>query len=90
MSVLGSEKPSEKPTNPTAAHSVSYADHRIRLLLTNEKKQRLGYDEYKEKYKNNMELAFGKDEDTENKNFRKELDKEREKKLSQGLNHKKL
>ena len=76
--------------NVPSAHSVSYADHRIRLLLRNEKQQRLGYDEYKEKYKNNMELAFGKDEDGENKAYRKELDKERERKLAQGLNQKDL
>ena len=71
-----------------SAHSVSYADHRIRLLLANEKKGRLGYDAYKAKYKNNMELTFGKDEDSENKQFRKELDKERERRLSRGLNQK--
>lgn len=65
-----------------SAHSVSYADHRIRLLLANEKRGRIGYDEYKEKYKNNMELTFGKDEDTENKQFRKELDKERKRRLA--------
>lgn len=66
-----------------STHSVSYADQRIRLLLANEKKGRIGYDEYKEKYKNNMELTFGKDEDTENKNFRKELDKDRKRRLAE-------
>ena len=71
-------------------HSISYADHRIRLLLTNEKQQRLDYDSYKKKYANNMAETFGKDDDSENKKFRKELDKERERKLSQGLNHKNL
>ncbi|ETO29767.1 hypothetical protein RFI_07351, partial [Reticulomyxa filosa] len=62
--------------------SLSYDKHHIKILLMNEQKKRLDFDEYKEKHKRNMEAAFGKDDDTENKKFREELDREREKKLS--------
>ena len=82
MSSLSGDKP--------VTTSLSYKEHRISLLLQNSQKKRLTYDDYKGKHSINMGHAFGKNDDSINKKYRQMLDKERELKLSKGINNKHL
>mmetsp|Transcript_35066 Transcript_35066/g.86236 ORF Transcript_35066/g.86236 Transcript_35066/m.86236 type:complete len:186 (-) Transcript_35066:274-831(-) len=84
------------PSDPTdrddgdkgVLHSSEFEQKQIEMLLA--PSNRLTWEEYKEKHKSQLEDRMGAGVEAESREYRKQLDAERNAKLSRGHNHKNL